>query len=130
VISSLFQGDSGAGRRGVAVVGDPVERGVADRDGRDALRAGALDLDVFFFAVRAFGRGFAAVRRVRFGAALRRAVPLRATELFRAVWLPRVALRFFDDARELLRVLRIRPADDREVFREPPRPAFFVFLAT
>jgi hypothetical protein len=93
------------------------------------LRAGALDLDVFFFAVRAFGRGFAPLR-VLFGAALRRAGPLRATELFRAVRLPRVGLRFFDDARELLRVLRVRPADDREVFREPPRPAFFVFLAT
>jgi hypothetical protein len=129
VISSLFQGDSGAGRRGAAVVGDPDERGVADRDGREALRAGALDLDVFFFAVRAFGRGFASLR-IRFGAALRRAVPLRATELLRAVRLPRAVLRFFDDARELLRVLRVRPADDREVFREPPRPAFFVFLAT
>lgn len=94
-------------------------------------RAGARDFDVFFFAVPALRRGFVvAVRFVRFGAAGRRAVPLRAAEPFRAVALLRPVLRFFDDARALLPVRRVRPADDREVFREPPRPAFLAFLAT
>jgi hypothetical protein len=69
----------------------------------------------------------------RFGAALRRAVvflAFLAAEDFRALPRARDVLFFFDDARELLRAPAVRPPDDREVFREPPRPARFAFLAT
>jgi hypothetical protein len=66
----------------------------------------------------------------RFGAALRRAVVFLAAETFRALPRARDALFFFDDPRELLRAPAVRPPDDREVFREPPRPARFAFLAT
>jgi hypothetical protein len=91
---------------------------------------------VGFFALLGTARDLEERARARFGAALRAAgrrlaVRFPAAAFFRdALRLGvafRAVLRLRDDAP---RAPPVRLADVREVFREPPRPPFFAFLAT
>jgi hypothetical protein len=75
--------------------------------------------------------------RVRFGAALRAVLRRVAVLRFPAGVRFRDVLRFGVAFRNVLRLRvdarrapPVRLADVREVFREPPRPPFFAFLAT
>jgi hypothetical protein len=93
--------------------------------------------DVFFFLATLLATLLAAVfpprdadrvPRALFGAALRVEPRLLADPLFGAAL--RVEPRLLALPRELLRALPFLRAEDREVFREPPRPAFLVRFAT
>lgn len=129
------------GRAGRSPTRDGPRDPVAARAERDP-----ADRDVFFVAARVPVRGFGEARRVLFGAALRvpfgaafraffgaafRVAARFATPVrFRGVVRLRAVLRFRDEPREALRALRVRPPDEREGFREPPRPVFLAFLTT
>jgi hypothetical protein len=93
----------------------------------------AVERELFVFAGRLprdrddvprafFGAALRAVVRFRAELALRVVLFLRAVVAFRGVLRLRVVLR--------LRAPPFRRADGREVFRDPPRPAFLAFLAT
>jgi hypothetical protein len=83
-----------------------------------------------------FGAALRAGLRRLAEARLRAGLRLRAALVFRAVPRLRAGLRLRADARGLRADAReplrapVRFPDDREPFREPPRPAFFAFLAT